>query len=97
TAALQPGLHFDPNATCDATLGTCTITGPTSLQWTVQVPAQGLEFAQYNVRVDSDVPINTLVCQVVTAVFGTNPPITLTSCARTNSARQCGLGAPALA
>lgn len=96
TVALNPGLHVDPGVDCSVTLGTCSVTDPETIDWTVTVPGMNSASMSFAVRVDADVPSGTQVCETITASVDSDTPIVLKSCATTNSSNQCGLGAPAL-
>ena len=96
TVALGAGLHMDPGSGCVATLGTCSVTSPSMIDWTVTVPALDAEALFFEPRIDADVPLGTQVCETVTFTVNGGMPQIITACATTNSANQCGLGAPAL-
>ena len=96
TVALGAGLHMDPGSGCVATLGTCSVTSPSMIDWTVTVPALDVEALFFAPRIDADVPRGTQVCETVTFTVNGGMPQVITACATTNSANQCGLGAPAL-
>jgi hypothetical protein len=95
SATMQPGAELIPDS-CSATGGVCTIQDAISLTWSGTIPADSAELVRFFARVNSDVPAGTQLCAVLTAQFGTDEPVTATSCLTTNNARQCGLGAPAL-
>ena len=95
TVTLDPGLTAEPDS-CIADLGVCLVVDPQTITWSAMLDAETTANVVYQVRVSSDVPEGTQLCATLVAVFGTNPPITVKACITTNSARQCGLGAPAI-
>lgn len=95
TASLTPGWELIPGS-CVASNGLCEILDPSNLSWAGTVSPEIFAVVDFAARVNGDVPIGTTLCATVTATFGTGMPISQTVCEDTNSARQCGLGAPAL-
>jgi hypothetical protein len=93
--AVSPGWELIPDS-CTATTGTCIIQTPTTFSWSGVIDAHGIAGVFFFARVNSDTPVDTELCAQVTAQFGDDPPITERACFLTNSARQCGLGAPVL-
>ena len=95
TASLTPGWEFIPDS-CVASNGLCEILDPANLSWAGVASPENFAEIDFAARVNGDVPIGTTLCATVTATFGAGTPISQTLCEDTNSARQCGLGAPAL-
>ena len=92
---LDPGWQFIPDS-CSASTGVCTIQNALNLMWSGTIDAESFASILFGLRFDSDVPAGTQLCLTLVAQFGDGMPITALTCATTNSARQCGLGAPAL-
>lgn len=94
---LQPGWTIAPGS-CLATAGVCELLDPLNFQWSIaSLDPDAVATVRFALRVDSDTPINTGLCFGLSSQFGGNAPILNGFCPiiTTNSARQCGLGAPA--
>jgi len=94
-AGASPGWHIEPGS-CESSVGTCDIVDPQDLQWSVaSLDPDNTAVVLFTLRVDSDTRIGTQLCLDLAAQFDSDTPITERLCGATNSARQCGLGAPA--
>ena len=96
TVVLSGAVHFPPGSTCTASVGTCTIIDPLTLQWSGTIPPFSTAFANAVAQVDAQTPAGSQLCATATVVIDSNPPRTITVCTATNSDNQCGLRAPAL-
>src|SRR5262249_12361307 len=95
TITLDPGFTVLPDS-CIATVGTCTIVGPTKVTWTATLQANTTESVVFAARIAAGTPINTTLCITASLSFGGGMPEVLQACATTNSADECDLGAPLL-
>ena len=94
-AGASPGWHIEPGS-CESSVGTCDIVDPQDLQWSVAaLDPDNTAVVLFTLRVDPDTGIGTELCLDLAAQFDSDTPITDRLCGTTNSARQCGLGAPA--
>lgn len=95
SVVVHPGWHIEPGS-CQSSVGICEIIDPQDLQWsTASLDPDAIAAVVFGLRVDSDIPAGTELCLDLTAQFDSDTPISQQICITTNSARQCGLGAPA--
>jgi hypothetical protein len=95
STVLDLGLHYEAG-TCTADVGMCSVVNPLSVEWSGTIDAHGAAHVSFPFRVDSDVPAGTFLCETFTVTFDGEDPFMAVVCIRTNSARQCGVGAPAV-
>jgi len=95
TTELDPGLSYEPG-NCVPDVGTCTILDAHHAQWSGTLDAHSEADIFLPIRVDEGVPLGTRLCETFSVKFDDDDPFTVVACLTTNSARQCGVGAPAL-
>ena len=96
TASLDDGLLIVPDS-CEVDSGVCTLMpGTPQVIWNVTIEPGATEFIRFTVRVGPTVPINTRTCLLIKFTVNGGVTYFVLSCVTTNSASQCGVGAPAL-
>jgi hypothetical protein len=95
TITLDPGLAALADS-CSADVGTCTVDNASKVTWTATLRPGQTGSIVFAAEVAVGTPINTKLCVTLSLSFDGGPPNILKACATTNSADECGLGAPVL-